>query len=346
MDFINDLKDYQKSLIKELLDKFIKINEFEIKDLFVQETMTCRKCNGSWFVKNGKYKHKQRYKCKSCGSTQFIDANTSMYNLKLKSKWIDFVVLMLEAEKTPTCANISKELQIDVKTAHSWRHKLMASLMEVESLQIKNEVEMDEIYLPFRVKGRIGKEKYEKYICENNSENKKSELREKEIVMEQEKYQSIYLCSHNRNNDFDFKPIKVQKKGIVSEKDLKRVIPTDNLDSKTVITDSEPSMKAFFKNLKQTNHLTFKSSYIKQGVIKENIHNNNINNVVKRMKEWLGLFHGVSTKYEINYLKWFRFKQIFNLDEFKQMIKKTVKDKQAYLRNKNTFIFYKDFIYI
>lgn len=347
MNITDGLKKYQKRLIKQLIEKFTKVNSLDLQELFLKEKMSCRKCGGTWFVRNGRYNTNQRYKCKHCNSTQFIDANTSTYNLKYKDKWIDFIVAMLEKEKIPSCATIGDELEINIKTAHRWRHKLMAALMEIESLNIEAEVEIDEIYLPFCVKGRIGKEKFDKYISHKSNNNIESELRRKEIVMEEERYQTIYLCSHNRQGDFDFKPIKIQKKGIVSEEDLKRVISEMEVQGKTVITDSEPSMKAYFKNKEKIIHLTFRSSDMKMGIMKTpNVHNNNINNVTKRLKEWLKNFHGISTKYEINYLKWFRFRNLFKINDFKKTAIKTIKDKMAYERNKNIFNYYMDFVYL
>ena len=104
---------------------------------------------------------------------------------------------------------------------------------------------MDEVYFPFTVKGVIGKEKFDTYISPDHPQNIESELRKKEKVMEEEKYQVIFLCQHNRMGDFDFKPIKIQKKGIVSKADLERVIEGSDLAGKTILTDKEPSMIAY-----------------------------------------------------------------------------------------------------
>ncbi len=42
------------------------------------------------------------------------------------------------------------------------------------------------------------------------------------------------------------------------------------------------------------------------------------------LKNWLMNFYGVSTKYCLNYLKWFRFKDSFMLESIKTMIMKAV----------------------
>jgi hypothetical protein len=85
----------------------------------------------------------------------------------------------------------------------------------------------------------------------------------------QVKHQNIFLCIHNRNDDFSFYPIKTLKKGIVSEDDLNLIFNKLELKNRTIITDSEPSMKASLKNLDGVNHLTFKSYEIKEGIMKQ-----------------------------------------------------------------------------
>ncbi len=97
-----------------------------------------------------------------------------------------------------------------------WRHRFLSSLNQVVPLNIEEEVELDEIYLPFNVKGTLGKEKFDKYVSHSSEKNIENEFREKEKLMQEENYQVIFLCQHNILGVFDFLPIKIQKKGIVS----------------------------------------------------------------------------------------------------------------------------------
>jgi transposase-like protein len=346
-----DLKEYQKKILSRLIGQFDSLNRIEISEFTPTKTMVCSKCNGSNLVKNGVFKGRQRYKCKDCKHTQFPDINTALYKLKLKDKWVDFVYIMLDKDQPHTCRKISDLLEINIKTAHQWRLKFLTAISEVEPIGDSQELELDEIYLPFCVKGRIGKEKYDEWYGKNSPKNVESALRKEEKIKEEQHHQSIYLCSHNRNNDFVFTPIKIQKKGVVSSDDLKRVNP-NNLSDKTVITDSETSMKAFLKNYEGVNHQTFKSSDIKQGIMKETgIHNNNINNTMMRLKNWLKNFSGISTKYQKQYLNWFRFQNLFSGFDFdgmsiKQAVNMTFIDKNAYTNFKNIFLIYGTFFFL
>lgn len=339
-----ELKPYQKKTVARFLENFSMINDLNLVSIS-SEGMICRNCGKNIFIKNGTSNGVQRYQCKACNSTQFHDANTPLYNLKLKDKWTDFVFIMLDNERSKTTSKISEELDINYKTAFRWRHKFLSSLNNVNNIELSEETELDEIYLPFTVKGVLGKEKFDVYIAPDHPDNVESEFRIEEKMMEEESYQSIFMCIHNRHQDFDFIPIKIQKKGVVSEADLTRIMQEIKLSEKTVITDSETSMKSFLNKIGNVNHLTFKSSDIKQGILEEkNVHNNNINNSMMLLKNWLKDFFGVSTKYLWNYLKWFRFIRKFEIFKMKETLRLTLIDKNSYPRFKSLFDDYVAFV--
>jgi len=58
---------------------------------------------------------------------------------------------MLSNEKPLSCVKMSKTIKVGVKTVHAWRHKFLAALNEVNPLKNKDEVELDEVYIPFCV---------------------------------------------------------------------------------------------------------------------------------------------------------------------------------------------------
>lgn len=341
---IQNLKPYQYEKLLQIVQELSIVNHIDTNELARLE-MICRQCGSKYFVKNGHSSGGyQRYQCKACKSTQSADANTPMYNLKLKNKWSDFVFIMLDSESSKECRKIAERLDISYKTAFSWRHKFAISLSKVSSLNLAQEVEADEIYLPFTVKGVIGKEKYSTWKGLNHPGNQESDFRIKEQKKEKEAHQNIFMCIHNRNNDFAFYPIKTLKKGIVSETDLNSIFEEFDLKNKTVITDSEPSMKASLKKIKGVNHLTFKSYEMKKGIMRQkNIHNNNINNTMKLLKDWLKTFNGVSSKYLQNYLIWFRFIRLFNFSKITETVGLTLSDKTAYPSFKSIFDNYRKF---
>ncbi|MCP3926259.1 MAG: IS1595 family transposase [Desulfobacterales bacterium] len=346
------LKSYQQKKVVEYLNNFSALNLIDA-DLIAGQNMICRKCGSSNFVKNGTHQMKynlektQRFQCKTCKCTQYCDANTVLYNLKIKDKWIDFVYIMLANKEPMDNKSISEILEISERTAFRWRHKFLSSLNKINPLSTQEEIEVDEVYFRFNVKGRIGKEKFDEYYGYQHPDNIESELRKKERFMKEEKYQTIFLCRHNRTDDFEFSPIKIQNKGIVAESDLQRVMKDFDLTEKTIITDKEPSMISYMKTLETVNHLTFRSSDIKKGILDDkNVHNNNINSMMASIRQWFKKFRGVSTKYLENYLKWFRYSNLFKLLKLREMLEYSLLDKESYPRFKNLFKIYKEFIYI
>ena len=343
-DKINSLKDYQKDILNELLDTLLVNNNVDINNI-LENDLVCRKCGSVKFVKNGSSKGIKRYKCKSCGSTQSIDANTPLYNLKLKNKWVDFVYLMLSEQNPLSCNAIAEKIYINYKTAHSWRHKFLTALNKVNPIKLDEEVELDEIFINFCVKGRIGKEKYENYNYKNKSSNIPTKLRLDEIVKMKENQNSIFMCIHNRQGDFDFVPLKIQKKGSVPSKLIEQSLKDYNFSGKTIITDEGKPLTKYLKGIKNINHQTFKSSDTKNGkMINKNIHNNNINNVMSLFGEWSKAFKGYSTKYQWNYLKWFRFNRLFSGFNIEIMADFSLKDKESHKRYSNIFGYYEDYM--
>ncbi len=120
-----------------------------------------------------------------------------------------------------------------------------------------------------------------------------------------------------------------------------------DFSDKTILTDKESSMIAYMKTLKSVNHLTFKSSDMKKGIIEnKKVHNNNINSMMAKANFWFKNFHGVSTKYLENYVKWFRFKNLFKKFKFEKLIEYSLFDKESYPRFQNLFKTYTEFVYI
>jgi transposase-like protein len=343
---VNGLRSHQVNSIYDMLVEFMTNNDIDLLSL-LKGDLVCRGCGSMHLVKNGTINGIQRYKCKHCGKTMACDANTPLYNLKLKDKWVDYIHLMLTEKKSLSCVKIAQHININTKTAHAWRHKFLAAINNINPLKVNKVVEMDEVYIKFTVKGQIGNEKYNE--CEYNGHTYKVEtqLRKDEHVCYDEHYNNIVMCMHNRQGDFDFVPIKIQKKGSVLADDIQRVVEYSGIKDITVITDSERAMIKYFKSRSDIMHETFVSADIKKGLyVNPNIHNDNINNTMNLLRRWMKGFFGFSTKYLWNYLKWFRYIRLFKSFQMKEFAKFSIDDKQSYSRFRNIFNIYNDYMYI
>jgi transposase-like protein len=186
--------------LEELFNKFEELNLIDPITITENTNLSCPRCGHNHFTKNGITTGKQRYKCKRCGKTFSSTSNTSIHYIKNIEKWNDFIYLMLSAPKTLTLKQTANELQITLKTAHSWRYKFLSALNQQDEIRLSGQIELDEVFLPFCAKGRKRKDKVLKELIT-------------EKLHTQNKQNTVFLAIHNRNNDFDFIPIKIQQKG-------------------------------------------------------------------------------------------------------------------------------------
>jgi len=63
---IEELKDYQRDKVYEILLDFLSNNDINLQSL-LQGEMICRCCGSVKLVKNGHFKAIQRYKCQESG---------------------------------------------------------------------------------------------------------------------------------------------------------------------------------------------------------------------------------------------------------------------------------------
>ena len=99
------------------------------------------------------------------------------------------------------------------------------------------------------------------------------------------------------------KEMVVTARGRISKKDLDRVLGGKLEKTETLCTDSHRSYTAFAKG-KGLAHKKFNASK-GQRITDKAYHVQNVNNTAMRLRQWMGSFNGVSTKYLQNYLNWF-----------------------------------------
>ena len=323
----DNLKFHQRSEIDNLIKRFIEQNK--LNPISLNKNIICPHCRSDKYVKNGITCGRQRYKCKSCSRTYSQSTLTSVHKLQKVGEWTDFIYLMFSSSTPLTLEQLSRKLKISTKTVHTWKHKLLSSLNKSDDIKLSGEIEMDEVFLPFNVKGMKGKEKTQEIL----------RIEEKHML---DKKNSMFLCIHNRDNDFDFRPIKIQQKGQVKSTDIGKVVE-DLIIVKgtTVITDMSKGSTKYFKTREDITHEVFKSD----GKKTKKLHNNNINNTMALYKAWSKNFNGYSTKYIWNYLKWFRYVRKFTQStKMDYLVLKSINDKESNKRFNNIPMYYEEFL--
>lgn len=91
--------------------------------------ISCPKCGTFKDIRPyGKYKGRQRYRCRLCGRTFADTVGTVLYRSKLSiSTWIQFIRFVLQGE---SCRTISRELHINKSTVLYNRHRICSILRE------------------------------------------------------------------------------------------------------------------------------------------------------------------------------------------------------------------------
>jgi len=123
---LEKLKKHASNLLKYDIYKNRNLNE-------------CPNCNSKNYIKFGNYKCIQRYKCKECKKT-FSKTTKALwsYSKKEPEKWVKFMELFLQKSTLREC---SKILEINIRTAFIWRHKIMEIMIpEVTAHKLEGKV--------------------------------------------------------------------------------------------------------------------------------------------------------------------------------------------------------------
>lgn len=114
--------------------------------------VSCPHCESTNFIRDGKNKGLQRYKCKNCQKTFKDSTNTPTHGLHKKhkaEKYLEALRTGLSVRKSAKYAGISKN------TAFAWRHKFLSSLSKMSQIKEEESVGgMAIIRTPYSAKGR------------------------------------------------------------------------------------------------------------------------------------------------------------------------------------------------
>lgn len=272
------------------------INELAVVDILKDKKIdVCPHCNCDKFIKYGKYKGLQRYKCinENCLKTFSKKTNSIFSNSKKPLDfWIKYLVLMNNNMSLRDCSSI---LGINLATSFYWRHKILSTQAKNNDNILKNYVEISKIIIKENFKGDRNAKNYDKenifVACAMDS----NEI----IVSKAISRRSISLAAIDKNFSKN-----LDKSAIISsyndryfeiyaKKHNNSIFPV----SHKIILDLVQQLSS--NNLVESNILSFKN--INKALPSNSIflHKFSLN-----IKKWLVRFRGVATKYLENYLNW------------------------------------------
>jgi transposase-like protein/IS1 family transposase len=267
-----------------LTRKSKKVKLLNYKLIRFKEGLICPHCRGTHIVLWGKRKNIQRYRCKECQKLFNDLTGTPLAYTKKLDKWIAMARAMQESLSVRKTA---KKLDISISTSFRWRHRLLNGLSQFRmNTTLSGIIEIDEKMFRYSEKGsRHLSRKRHKRGGDNHVKGRSKNQVYAVIARDRTNKTLSFLLEHMSGN-----ALVDQMGGII--------------DSESQIcTDAWRSYQTFANHL-NLKHLRLNMS---QGsrVIHGVYHIQNVNAYHSRLKEWMYHFHGVATKYLLNYLIWF-----------------------------------------
>lgn len=263
---------------------------------------SCPHCGNSRVHKRGKQNGVQMYKCSECSKWFSSTTGTPLWDIKRKDKWQSYLNCM---QQGMPIKKIAKEIGISIQTSFDWRHKILSVLNKDVPVKLSGRVECDELELPLSNKG-------DKHLTRKPRKRSSDFIRNtktKEVTTVQ------VVSAIDENNQTYFKAIETKR---ITAKQLNKTLGKKLDKNATLITDKHPSYRPFVKSKPAIKHKTVKSN---EHVNKEDkkVNLQKINNQHKQLRQFLGKFNGVSSKYLQNYLNWFAYGK--NMESFANQTK-------------------------
>lgn len=248
-------------------------------------SLSCPHCTSDKIRGNGKNKGVQRYVCQNCSKNFSETTGKLLYNLKKPSLLRQYLPLMLRGISIQKSA---KELGISVQTSFDWRHKILSAFQETRVKEFSGILESDDFFLLESKKGQK---------VTVRKARKRGEKASQRGVSNQ---QRAVIASCDRKGNLDFHRTK---KGRIGKEDLEKALQGKVGKVEILCSDAHHSYTAFGKS-QTLQHKKLNQS--KGQRVKDRVyHLQNVNNQIKRLKQWIQRFNGVSDQYLQNYLNWF-----------------------------------------
>ena len=241
----------------------------------------CPHCQHKKFIKVGKVRGVQRFKCKSCGRTFGLNTNTVVHRTqKPLHMWERYVELMFAGLPIH---KIAKELDIAVTTAFYWRHKILSALKKITNSNLSGIIEADETYFALSFKGQ--KSGLPRKAHKRGGQGRKAGTSKDQVCV---------LTAIDREKNDWMKPVclgNLSKKYL--EGDFAKAIAKDSV----LVTDKHRSYQNFAVD-KEMTHCRLYSHQPPRGAY----HLQTVNSLHSQLKRFIRPFNGVATKYLDNYL--------------------------------------------
>jgi transposase-like protein len=265
----------------------------DIREARNTSCLCCPHCQGEQVVRFGKYRDRQRYRCKApkCGKT-FNDTTLSpLAGTHYSDKWLQYIQHMVSGDPLRVIAN---KLGIHLSTAFYWRHKVLCAIRAKGFDNLMGIVESDETYILESHKGHRNIEAvFGRKPRRSGGKAKKRGISKEQVCV---------LVAQDRQGHM---LSQVAGMGRISSSAIGAILGSHTNGMTTLCSDAEAQYRKFAKEA-GVNHYEINANAgvrVKHGIF----HIQHVNAHHSRLKKWLRRFNGVATRWTDNYLTWFRF---------------------------------------
>ena len=246
-----------------------------------QPRLACPACDSAHLHRHGHAHGLQRYRCVPCGRTFNALTGTPLARLRHKSLWLDYADCLLTSDSVRKAA---RQLGVHRNTAFRWRHRFLSLAKTDRPHGLHGIAEVDELYLLESEKGSRN--------MTRPARRRGGHAHQRGISKEQV---CILVARDRTGQTLDF----VTGKGALTKVQLRHcLLPMIDKDV-LLVTDGHAAYRAFAKEA----GISHQAVNLRAGIrVQGAAHVQNVNAYHSRLRQWLGPFHGVATRYLPNYL--------------------------------------------
>ena len=289
----------------------VENTKLKIDNIYLQfnNNHHCPYCNSNKIKKNGKALGKYpQFKCNNCGKNYSMKTNTVFQGThKSIIVWQEYIELFSQGK---SLSYIAKELNMNIKTAFYWRHKILKVLTKKDDNdKLGGIIEADETFFEESQKG------------ERQVKGREARKRGFSSYTYTKKSKVCVLTAIDRNKASFTKPAGFG--GL--EKDDVVLLQKHIIKDSVLITDGNRT----YRNLHD-----IKLKSLKFGKPENKVyHLNNINSFHSMLKKFMIRFNGVATKYLDFYMEYFKNIKD-NIDIFTALLNNACYCRNVDIRNK------------
>lgn len=232
----------------------------------------------------GKTAQLQRYRCRACGKTYNVLTGTALARLRLKEKWAKYAEALIQGL---TVRNAAASCGISKNTSFRWRHRFLRAPAGQKPARLAGIVEVDETYFLESFKGQ---RHVSRPVRKRGGHGAKRGLSPEQIPV---------LIARDRHGATTDEQLSRANAAEITTL-LKPLLPSDTI----LCTDGAAAYRTAARALKLGHRALNLAAGVR--ILAGVYHIQNVNAYDSRLKGWMARFHGVATKYLVNYLGWRR----------------------------------------